>query len=131
MSYENATRAKLGLRVIQPSWYLYSVEFDEENWKIVSTGYQAKKLHRDPSGKLLWEQDYYYSGRTFVDFKGGEEWEMLAVDYNYNTRSLAVDYVGQDPPVESLIDKLTPGSTIKEKFSVADQVLKKWSLTRL
>jgi len=134
MEVENHKRVELGLRVIRPpDWYLYSVEFDEENWKKTSAGdYEAKKLHRDPDGRLVWEEDYYYSGRSYIEPNNGVRvWEMLTINYDYTSSSLAVEYGDDDPTIQSLIDKLSAGSTMKEKLSIADQILTKWGLSRL
>ena len=133
MAAENVTRASIGLREIQITWHLYSVEFNEENWKVVPADAVDKKLHRDGSGKIIWEEDYYYSGRTFIDFKGGQVDEQLTIHYDYTSSTLYIDYVGEDPAIETLVAPMRPGSAMPRKsmFSAADTVLKKWGLSRL
>jgi len=131
MASENQQRAKLGLRMIPPTWCLYSAEFGEENWKSVPPGAGGdKKSHRDKSGKLLWEEDYYFSGKTFVTEKG-RNWEMLTVHYDFGSDSFTVNYMGQDPATAELVAKLGPASSVSEKLLTADNILKKWGKSRL
>lgn len=131
MASENEQRVNLGLRVIAPTWCLYRAEFGEEDWKTTSSGASIdKKVHRDKSGKLLWQEDYYFSGKTFVTAKG-QDWEMLVVHYDYGSGSFTVNYIGQDPAVAGIVAKLIPTSSASEKLLAADNILKKWGKSRL
>ena len=89
-----------------------------------------KKVHRDKSGKPDWEQDYYFSGKTFVTAKG-QDWEMLAVHYDFGFGSFTVNYVGQDPATAAMVAKLSPATSASEKLLTADNILKKWGKSRL
>jgi hypothetical protein len=131
---ENAERAKLGLRQVGTNWFLYSVEFGEEKWKITPDGYEAKKICRDTENRILWEADSYYSGKTFVvpndpgiDSTG---WEFISVVYDYRLRELTVSYVGKDPAVRGLFPPLS-GDIVTNNVSVADTILKMWGMSRL
>jgi hypothetical protein len=125
---ENQERARLGLRLVSTNWCPYRAEFGEEDWKLASSdSWLAKKVHRNPSGKLAWEEDYYFSRRTFVTPKG-QSWEMLTVHYDYDSGAITVSYIGPDPTVTTLLDRLGPGSTMKEKLLAVDQILKGWGV---
>jgi hypothetical protein len=129
---ENSNRTVLGLRLVKTNWLLYDVEFGEEKWKITPDGYEAKKIYRDSDNKIQWEDDYYYTGRTFRhDPDGPQGSEMLTVHYDYIARSLDIRYVGEDSSISGLLTKITPASTISNKLSVADDILSKWGIPRL
>ena|SRR2546429_7656519 len=128
---ENQKREKLGLRQVKTIWYLYRTEFGAEDWKLKeSDNWGSKRIQRDSSGKLLWEEDYYYSGKTFMTDKG-QDWEMLTVHFDYGSGAFAVSYVGQDTTMAALLNKVAAHSTATEKLAVADEILKKWGMTRL
>lgn len=58
------------------------------------------------------------------------DWEFLAISYSYTNKVLDVEYVGDDPAVPALLSQIAPTSTDKEKFSVADEILKRWGMSR-
>jgi hypothetical protein len=129
---ENAQRATLGLRLVKTNWFLYNVEFGEENWKIDPAGYEAKKIHRNANGTIVWEEDYYYSGRTFLfPPDKGTDWERVTVHYDYTKSLLTVSYVGLDPSVTRLFGDSGPIAQMTNNMSVADEILKKWGFPRL
>ena len=131
MPSENQQREKIGLRLISPTWNLYRVAFSEEDWKASQAGDIVKKVHRDSIGKVVWEEDYYYTGRSFFTEKG-QSWEFLAVYYDYTNAFLDVKYVGQDRSITEALDTLrTKLAPMQEKLSVADQILEKWGIRRL
>jgi hypothetical protein len=130
---ENQQRSILGVRTVKTNWYFYSAEFGEENWKIISSdGWQSKKIHRDANGKLIWEEDYYYTGKTFFTFKGQEVWESLNIHYDYGAVAFEINYSGQDTGILDAVKKLEePPTTTQEKLSTADEILKRWGMSRL
>lgn len=128
---ENQERARLGLRLLGTNWCLYRAEFGEEDWKVASSdGWIAKKIHRDSDGKLVWEEDYYYSGRTFVSPKG-QDWEMLTVHYDYGSSAITASYIGPNPAITSLFDRHGSGATNAQKVLDIEQILKTWGIPRL
>ena len=130
---ENAERSKLGLRLVKTNWFLYSVEFSEENWKLTPNGYEAKKIHRDANNVVTWEEDYYYSGKKFLfspEKKNTTE-EFITIHYDYTTSSLNISYVGLDPSITAMFGGHGPIETISNNISVADEILKKWGISRL
>ena len=133
LSAENKEREKLGLRLVKTNWFLYSRQFGEENWKLdASAKSWAKKIHLKDNDNVLWEEDYYYSGKTFLfPPDKGETGEMLVIHYDYGPSLLEVNYVGQDPDILALMKGISPGSTLSNKLSVADEILKKWNIPRL
>src|SRR4051794_17744355 len=90
---ENAERTRVGLRLVQSTWYLYSTQFSEETWKIKEDGYEGKRIHRDMENKAVWEEDYYYTGKTFLfPPKNMTDWEMLTIHYDYPSKVFTVTY---------------------------------------
>jgi hypothetical protein len=127
---ENDKRREIGLRLIGPGWKLYSAQFDEENWEAANNGSTAKKLNRNTNGTIVWEEDYYYSGRNFFTRKG-ENWEFLAIHYDYQRTLLEVKYVGPDTNIVSALQSLGSGAAFAQKVGIADSILKKWGMSRL
>lgn len=128
---ENGRRAALGLQVVGTNWFLYSSEFGEENWKIDPKGYLAKKIHRDSQNTIQWEEDHYYSGKSFrANPDDPTEWEMLTLHYEYATGILDLRYVGQDVSIITLVTKSAAAPTLSDKLKIADEILKKWGMSR-
>ena len=129
---ENTNRSIAGLRLVQTNWFLYRAEFGNEDWKISPAGYLAKRIHRDSENKIQWEEDYYYTGKTFRrNPDSPTDWEMLTIHYDYITKALDIEYVGDDAAVLALLSRITSSSTDKDKFSVADEILHGWEMQRL
>jgi len=130
---ENKQRAIVGLRLVKTNWFLYSTQFNEESWKINSADeYEAKKIHRDPNGTVIWEEDYYYSGRTFLfPPDKGTDWENVTVNYDYTKHLLTVSYVGVDPSITRLFGGSGPIIQMTNNMSIADEILKKWGISKL
>jgi hypothetical protein len=126
---ENAQRLKLQVRQVNPAWRSRD-QGNEQSWGAGTPIFETKRTHRDASGKLEWEEDYYYTGRTFSTLDG-TSWEFLMVHYDYATSSFSVDYVGQSPVVLALLGTITSNSKTNEILGVADQILKKWGMSRL
>jgi hypothetical protein len=87
--------------------------------------------------RILWEQDYYYTGRTYPSFDtdAGTSWEKLAILYDYRTRRFTVHVTTDDQKVLALANMLGfhggMGATNQETLEVADKILKKWGKSRL
>ena len=132
MKTESLERSRLGLRQIHTNWFRYRSEFGAEDWKIASSDrWLAKRIQRDTAtGKTIWEEDYYYTGRTFVTPEG-QQWEEITVHYEYGPRKLLVSYVGQDAATTSAVEGANSLPTLTEKLSAVERVLEKWGIPRL
>jgi hypothetical protein len=135
----NAVRKKLGIREIKPEWKFYGREFGEENWLYGSIG-QCKKVHRKrDSDSIKWEEDYYYSGATYVsrDPDGGRGYEFLIIHYDYDDKRFYINYVGKNATIETSLRKLEStnsgrrGTTDVETLKEADKILGSWKIPRL
>jgi hypothetical protein len=132
MKTENLERSRLGLRQIHENWFQYRTEFGAEDWKIAASDrWLAKKIQRDTAtGKPLWEEDYYYTGRAFVTPEG-QQWEEFTVHYDYGPHKLVVSYVGPDVATTSAVERANSLPTLAEKLSAVERVLEKWGIPRL
>jgi len=128
---QNEKRQALSLRQIHSNWHLYRTEFGAEDWKLKPTDrYLAKRVQRDAAGNLKWEEDYYYSGATFITPKG-QNWEMLTIHFDYTTQTVDLAYIGQDSAISDVIKKQNGANTeLEERLATADQILKKWGHSR-
>ena len=128
---ENPQREKVGLLTVKPTWHLYRVQFRAEDWKVKQNDFLAKRIQRDSKGNPLWEEDYYYSGKTYPTENGGQYWESITVHYDYGTGMLEVHYIGEDAAIsEAFEDLKSKASTPAEKLSVVDATLTAWGLSR-
>jgi len=132
----NQVRKKIGIRQIQNSWTYYGTEFGAEDWVGAEGGY--KRVQRDPhTGELLWEEAYYYSGRSFVTNKGNHPVEMLTVHYDYLRKRFSVAGVTDDVTIDKMVDNLESGKEQsrqminQETIRLADTILRKWKRKRL
>ncbi len=142
----NATRTKAGIRAIKKEWAFYGREFMAEKWKDGTN--LCKMVQRDKSGALLFEEDYYYSGATFLNAKGDTEWEFLSTHYEYSSNRFSLSYVGTNAAISALFKNftLTPigskdqsgwqasahaGTNDQQTLDVSDKVLAMWGRTRL
>ena len=130
---ENRNRENLGVRTIKAEWYLYRIQFGHEDWKLSSHDrWLAKRVQRDSKEKLLWEEDYYHSGKTFKTANNGTGWESITIHYDYRSQTLEVHYIGKNPALIKAFEMLKgKASTQTEKLSVVDTTLKEWGLSRL
>ena len=128
---ENKTRSELNLRLIKPDWVFYREEFGAQDWKYGEPGFTAKRVQRDSKGGLVWEEDYYYSGKKF-EIDEGTTWEMLVLRFDYKSQVVEFNYIGTDQAIVEAIANLNKsGGTNAEKASAADAILKRWGLSRL
>lgn len=121
-------REQLGLNPIGANWQLQRDEFSEQDWKARGTDSSiSKKVKRDSKGNLLWEEDYYYSGKTFTTFKGETVLEQLTVYYDYRTSLYKIGYIGASPIIEALVGELKSQPVTKENgLRVVNSVLRLW-----
>jgi hypothetical protein len=127
---ENPERIRVGMREVKPTWYFYRAQFKAEDWKETVSGDIAKTIQRDKRGNPLWEEDFYYSGKTYADANGTRCWEHITVRYDYGTKKLEMFYMGNTP---GLSDKFPLGNykaTNERKLETLDETLKAWGLSR-
>lgn len=126
---ENSARERNGLRTIKPHWYFYWYEFNEETWKCHQGEPLAKKIYRKPDGPIAWDQDYYYSGRKFLNSQGSTSDEVVSLYYSYGRKKLYVDVITDSPAAEYLINKLDStvngyaGRTNEETVETAQKIM--------
>ena len=145
----NKVRKKLNIRQIKKDWVFYGRQFRAEDWKD-STGRTFKRVqHNHTYETILWEQDYYYSGRTIPsqDRDSGPLLEMLTITFNYKSNRFYVvvttdsdaikgmeQYLEENTPATPEGGEVLPGFTGKtneETLEVVDKILKMWGLQRL
>ena len=137
-SASNNYRKKCGIREIKKHWHFYGREFDEEKWSGQSR-LLRKVVKRTPTGNsILWEEDYYYSGKKHVWPNGGGAIdEQLNIHYDYADDMFYLAYIGQDKKILKIIDQMQieqnghKGKDNRETLSFADRVLKIWKNKRL
>jgi hypothetical protein len=142
----NARRAKAGIRPIKKEWTFYGREFLAEKWKDGTN--LCKMVQRDKSGALVWEEDYYYSGATFLNSKGDTEWEFLSTHYDYSSNHFSLGYASTNAALSALFTNLTltptgpkdqwgqqtsalMGTNDQQTLDVADKALAIWGKARL
>lgn len=124
---QNGARKETRLPVVEPNWRLTQSLNSEAAW---STGYKfdgtaghAGKKVLYPGGNLTVEEDYYYSGKTFVpawDPDAGTISEGITIRYDYTTTNAPWKcfYCNKDNLAEIPLDE-------------AERVLQSWGLKRL
>ncbi len=83
----NAVRFKLGIRLVKDSWTFLYRQFGEEVWEDGSS-HLCKKVKRDGQGRIAWEFDNYYSGKTYFHPDPDSSLpgqEQLIVHYQYGS----------------------------------------------
>ncbi len=139
----NKVRKELGIREIKDDWIFEERESGAERWKD-NGGYRLKSVkYDDEYEEILWEIDYYYSGRSFQNpaVADGTSKESLAFHYNYRKRDFMVFVVSDDEKILSLVEgwydfisKAEWGNARQrneETIRVAEKILKMWGLQRL
>jgi len=106
----NAVRRELGIREIKDTWRFYYRKVTEETWN--NGAYQCKKVaYWDNSySKTKWEEDYYYTGKTFLSIPGdpGERIsrELFYVHYGYGDKTFSINYMGLNASILTMLQKL-------------------------
>jgi len=146
----NRVRGERDLRPIAADWEYLGRNFRKEIWADAA-GKNCKEVQRDVDGQaILWEQDQYYSGSSYLDVDGSMIEECLAIYYDYELSQFAIAYVGQDAAIRALERQLqfdgppvhprTPGGQggsggsrgayNEETLRIADQILSQWNVPR-
>ena len=118
------------MQAVQPTWFFYRSQFGAEDWKVIESGSIAKTIQRDEKGNLLWEEDYYYSGKTYTDANGGRGWEHIAVRYDYVSKKIKIRYDGIAPGLRDKFPIWDMKTTNERKLEKLDETLKEWGLSR-
>ncbi len=137
----NAVRRSIGIREVKPEWeYDGRSKWNEQKWGAPGGGLRKIATRDDETDKIVWEQDYYLSGKSFPDPEGGTLSETLTVRYDYRSSMVALAYSGEDPAAEKLIATLTlrephshfdRGKTNAETLAIAIEILKMWNQSLL
>lgn len=130
----NEIRKQLGIREIKNEWEFYVHQFGFDKWR---DNYECKvvKLNEELD-RILWEQDYYYTGVTWTDYEG-THWEFLTITYEYTSKLFSIYYIGQQTKLNSLqegLERIEYGfksDTNEDTLKIADEMLKELGLTRL
>ena len=129
----NELRRSRCLRLIKPDWFLYRVEFGSEDWKVSKSARNlCKRVQYDPKTRATqWEEDYYYSGRTYSDVDG-TGWEHVVIHYEYRSGIYHLYYLGTNSSLATVAESLNLGTTNGQVMSrIADDLLQAMGLTRL
>jgi hypothetical protein len=154
----NEVRRKLGLREIKDNWTFEGRKLVKElrlretkddptftgveRWKD-NKGDGCKSIkYDDKYEEIVWEIDYYYSGRSFQKAPNddGPCKEFLALSYNYRTRHYSVFVASDDEEILSMVDewKDVPQSAEwnmeernAETLRVIEKILRMWGVQRL
>ena len=139
----NKVREQLGIRQIKDNWTFYGRSYASESWKDNRKEPCKNVQHDKKYEKILWEQDIYYTGRSFLspDRDSGPESEFLVLYYDFRIKrfNLAVVTDNRDiMALEETLHETTPrgglgymGRTDDETLEVADKILKMWNMERL
>ena len=133
IALNNKNRKKIGIREIKNHWYFYGRDFNAETWKPNNkSDYLCKKVQFLQGKKIKWEEDYYYTGKTFKTIDG-TSWEKLTIGYDYPPKNrIYLYYTGRNSKFEKLVEPFNEGtSNFKEAFRIADTVLKSFGMSRL
>jgi hypothetical protein len=102
---ENPTRAKIGMRTIEPSWVCFRSIDGQDEWLIdAKKDIAARKVVKhDARGSLLSETDSYLSGRVVImdDNKFPEE---IKLHCDYLSGRLRLIYLGDDKEITFGVD---------------------------
>jgi len=139
----NAVRKQLGLREINDTWKFYyrKRKFPVDIWK--EGAYECKTIvyWDDTYENIRWEDDYYYTGKTFLIDPAlpeeGTTWEMFTIHYDYDDGVFRINYVGINSEILITLEKLNL-STVgyhsesnTETLKIADQILDLLGFSRL
>lgn len=102
----NPLRRELGLIPIGDNWVLYKSNTNEEHWVVRKGSPSGKTVFKDSSGKVIKEEDHYYSGVRFTDrHEYGSE--FISAIYDYQTKQIALGYSGTNKTAEAVVSRFT------------------------
>jgi hypothetical protein len=127
-------RMEHGLRLVEPEWMLLHNDGIHVVWgypqsKGAGHAKQVKMQHGVPS----WEEDYYYTGRSFPSSDGdATSFEQLTLHYDYGTKLCGIRLVTDDPALFRKVsdEAEEKGLPLKDALSLRHAILSAWSLKR-
>lgn len=126
----NPLRSRVGLRQIGQTWICFRSNHGKDEWLINPNDRSADKcVQYDLQGKLLWENDSYFSGHS-IWIDGQTVQEQILIHYDYIRKNVEIWYIGNDPTVDGLVDT-SSGALNVDVFAAADKILKFWGTSRL
>ena len=128
----NGKRQTIGIRLIKPDWVLGRTEFGAEDWLLnTNRASFCKRVQRDSHSVILWEEDYYPSGKTYTTFDGTCT-EELVIHYDYGKRLYFLHYLGTNDVSAKIAEPFREGThDVTALTRVADTILVPWGLSRL
>ena len=128
----NEDRIQRGLPIISENWVTGNIWGTETMWNLDGwNSNSGKAVHSGKKvayqdGKRTWEEDYYYSGRTFdgsiIDPDSGTAWESITVHY---------DYTSPDDSWSCHVISDRHGGITTVTIQDAEKILTSWGLSRL
>lgn len=128
----NQIRQQIGIRTIKSTWFFYGQRFHADDWKLNQSGPLCKRVQYDEKDRnMLWEEDYYYSGKKFSHLDG-IAWERIVIHYDYIKKVFYVHYSGTNSTIKEKFSSYRDGiSDINNIADTIDSILKNWDLSRL
>lgn len=125
----NQKRQELGIRLIKPTWVLGHAEFGAEDWFLnTNRSSYGKRVQRDSKGQLIWEEDYYHSGKTYHTFDG-TGWERVVIHYDYRNGLYFLHYLGTNNVFSKIAEPLCEGSHDRSAIeNAASAILNPWGM---
>lgn len=123
----NEVRLQKGIRPIHPEWFFYGRQFGAEDWTDSKEDrYSTKRVQHDESGNHIWEEDHFYSGRSFETVDGTSS-EEIVIHYDYVKDIFLIYYIGTNAEYQATFLRLeTAISNHVEVDSVVDPILNSW-----
>ena len=126
-----SARNKAGLRAVSPAWRITSQDRNYVSWGYPGGG-RAKQVHFD-SKHVIWEEDYYHTGRQYPSLDGEDtSFEMLTLHYDYETGFCAVRVVTDNITLDTAVEGTASetGIELSRAFELADSILSVWKMKR-
>jgi hypothetical protein len=129
---DNAKRKRVGISEIETNWFLYRREFGAEDWKETSESkFPRKRIQRDKENILHWEEDYYYSGRTYITENGGISHESITMHYDYRTLQMSIHYIGPDAVLRNEFSQANlPQADEQKRLLLLNSTLSTWGFPK-
>ena len=128
-------REIVGLRPVGLDWTLERVTTKYIRWSYAHAFMKNGELAKVTEYRLdepVWEEDYYYSGRSFpaADGDGATMKEQLTIHFDYKANLCAVRLISDDKSLMNLVHGQLEqtGLAISDAMPVAQVIMRKWGL---